>query len=110
MTVHFGVGVKTRITKIDNTNNRYYAYPVQIDLGDEFNGHILRTYDGLYHVVAMLDNGRIISWGANSEGQLGQGIDESGSLLYYAPDYVDVFDGTNNYAVDISVGALHTLR
>ena len=60
--------------QIDNTNNRYYAYPVQIDLGDEFNGHILRTYDGLYHVVAMLDNGRIISWGANSEGQLGQGI------------------------------------
>ena len=30
-------------------------------------------------------------------------------MLYYAPDYVDVFDGTNNYAVDISVGALHNL-
>ena len=48
--------------QINNTNNRYYSYPVKIDLGDEFNGHILKTYDGLYHVVAMLDNGRIISW------------------------------------------------
>ena len=28
--------------QINNTNNRYYSYPVKIDLGDEFNGHILK--------------------------------------------------------------------
>ena len=92
--------------QIDHTNNPKYDYPVKIDLG-EFNGHVVRTYDGLSHVAALLDNGRIITWGRNGEKQLGRA--DASDSGYNAPGYVDVFDGVDTYAVDIAVGALHNL-
>lgn len=95
--------------QINNTNIPSYNYPKKIDLG-EFNGHVVRTYDGLYHVAALLDNGRIITWGRNGVGQLGQGSVDSDNMQYHAPEYVDVFDGSDNYyVVGLSVGATHNL-
>jgi alpha-tubulin suppressor-like RCC1 family protein len=65
---------------------------------------------GANHTCALLDNARVVCWGDNAYGQLGQGSmdnigDGVGSTVAATPT-IDL--GTGRTAVAISAGDLHT--
>ena len=84
--------------QINSSGDHSYATPTQIVLGNEYDGKIIKTYDGKGHVIALLNDGRVIAWGKNNHGQLGRG---TATTVLQPVDYVDVFDGINNYVVDL---------
>ena len=57
---------------------------------------------GYRHSLAILESGKLYSWGVNNEGQLGDGTTKSKDT----PQLIDIIPGK---VVSIAAGALHSL-
>ena len=66
---------------------------------------------GIYHTVALLDNGTVKAWGYNAQGQLGQGNNQSiGDGSNEMGDNLSAVDlGTGRTATAIAAGWYHTI-
>ncbi|MBN2440436.1 MAG: Ig-like domain-containing protein [Spirochaetales bacterium] len=65
-----------------------YAVPLNIGVTEKSTKIIASRY----HSSTLLENGQIVSWGANDYGQLGS--NQSSDLPFYPPEYVKKIDGT----------------
>ena len=58
------------------------------------------------HNCAILDNGSLVCWGQNGQGELGVGNSTNTGNWRYSPNLVDL--GTTRKVVDVAVGVAHT--
>ena len=90
-----------------SSSNSYEEDPLIVDFSSLSNTNYLDSIYavsaglGKYHTCAVMNNGSISCWGANSYGQLG-----IGSNVSSPPTLVDI--GLNNTAVAITAGKSHT--
>jgi len=75
--------------------------PVEVDLPAGIRGRAVSA--GGLHSLALASDGRVLAWGGNSDGQLGDGTTSGGT----APVEVDLPAGIRGMAV--SAGGLHSL-
>ncbi|MBQ2662980.1 MAG: hypothetical protein IJG16_02410, partial [Clostridia bacterium] len=93
--------------------------PTQVELkstdGTDYGDKVIRIYNGLNHSAALLNDGTVITWGQNTQSQLGRVVTtwdyDVNSRQLAKPGLVDLsnIDSNNNYVVDIAVGANHNL-
>ncbi len=86
-----------------STTNRHS--PVQVDL-TPLNGSTIRSVSaGAYHTLALDDQGHLWAWGANYDGQLGDGS----TTNRHNPVQVDLTSLNGSTVVAISAGGQHNL-
>jgi len=89
----------------DGSSYSNYTSPVAVDMDGVLSGKIIKKVDTRGSSVCAIDfNGKVYCWGGNSNGQLGDGTDES-RLVPVAVDDTGVLNGKN--IVDISLGERH---
>lgn len=107
---------------VSNGNGRKSNIPIEIDRTKDYDGtNAISVCSGAYHVAILLNNGKVLTYGVNRYGQLGnrdaptsaEGGDvnwNDGNKMYrYPEEIVDpsgIYDGTN--ASSISCGQYHT--
>ena len=104
-----------------NININYKMDYVKDSYEFSFDGLIPRINSissGRYHNLVLLDNGKVLSWGHNEKGSLGQGtvtnseislptkIKESNNKNYLGNNDTSGYDGTN--AISVSCGHEHS--
>ena len=86
--------------KLGDGNSGNHNEPVAVNLADGMKAHTVSA--GRDHTCALLGDGRIICWGSNSSGQLGDGT----GVDNVAPVVVSL--GSDRTAKSMESGALHT--
>lgn len=80
--------------------------PVAVDTATVAPGEsVVDISAGSEHTVAATDQGRVLAWGSNVEGQLGDGSTDSANT----PQIVDLVASAGSAVVDVEAGAFHNL-
>jgi alpha-tubulin suppressor-like RCC1 family protein len=93
--------------QLGNTSNANSSVPVDItDSGALYGMHVINLAAGSDHSLVLCDDGSLVSWGKNANGQLGDGSTTS-SLIPVSVDASDVLAG--RIVEMISAGGFHNL-
>ncbi|PWM15037.1 MAG: hypothetical protein DBX49_05395, partial [Clostridia bacterium] len=99
--------------QIEDSKVQTFNTPQKMKLqnGDEtYDDRVVKICNGSTHTAALLNDGRIISWGLNNKNQLGNGSERNETKPYATPKEVVGIDGTSgSYAIDLAVGVTHNL-